>query len=113
MSVTAALTTAISGLFGQAQSVAVSAHNIANSSTPGYRPANVALTSTSVGGRGGGVQSQVRVPAIFEAHTNAPSEVDLAAEFGRLMQAQHAYDASAKVFSVASEMAGSLLDVKT
>ena len=112
MSVTGALATAISGLLGQAQSVAVAANNIANSSTPGYRPAEVSFTTVGAGGRGG-VRAVVRAPAPFEADAGAGSEVDVAQEFGRLIQAQAAYDASAKMFGVASRMTGSLLDIQS
>ncbi len=89
----------------------VSANNVANVSTEGFKASSVALES---GPEGQGV----RVGGIFES-TNAGPEVngvemsntDVGTEMVDMMTTGHAFSANAAVIRASEEMTGHLLDM--
>lgn len=91
-----ALSISGSALTAQATNVAVIADNVANVETPGYTAKQAQLVSMNPG---------VAVGAIVD--TGQP--VDLTNQMVDLIMAKTAYEAAAKVFSVANQMVGSLL----
>lgn len=113
------LTSAISGLNVNAQRVAASADNIANSSTPDYKRVEIQAKTLSVQQTSttqysaGGVLATVRTSTDlgpgFGAFNNS---VDFGTEFASLITAENAYNAGVKVVQVGAEMAQNLMDVK-
>lgn len=91
--------TAVSGLQAAQARLSVSAHNIANATTPGFRRQQLAL-STDAGG--GVATSVVRAPA-----PGAALERDVVDQ----LQARHEFAANLAVFRTADRMTGTLLDV--
>lgn len=91
---------ALSGMQSAGARVAVSAHNVANMSTDGFRPQRAVQTSRSGGG------SSVRVE-----RSATPERVSLEREVVGQITASAQYTASARVFEVEAEMRGSLVDL--
>ncbi len=91
---------ALSGMQSAQTRVAVSAHNVANLLTDGFRPQRVMQTSAPSGG------SQASV-------TTAPSPepVSLEQEIVDQIVSKTQYAASARVLGVVAEMRGSLFDL--
>lgn len=107
MTVSGALSTAISGLHANALQFRVAANNVVNANTPDYQAKEV-RTFSQVAGDGqnnavGGVTT-----SIVEG-----GEVDLATEFISMIQAKISYTANAKVIESSEEMIGALLDIKS
>lgn len=89
--------------------VQIIAHNIANVSTPKFEPLRTDYLSNS----GYGVHAAI-IPE-RSAHTglcDKESGTDLATEFVRLIEHEHAFKANAKVITGADEMMGTLLNLK-
>jgi flagellar hook protein FlgE len=91
---------ALSGMQSAQTRVAVSAHNVANLLTDGFRPQRAVQTSVAAGG------SQASV-----ATTASPEPVRLEQEIVDQIVAKNQYRASARVLGVSAEMRGSLLDL--
>ncbi len=91
---------ALSGMHAARTALEVSAGNVANANTPGYKRRETVNTSQS----GGGVDAQVRVAD----QEGASLEVDLVAQ----LQAKNAFLANLAVFKTGSKLAGTLLDKK-
>ncbi len=104
MAVSTILSVAVSGLNASAAQAQVSANNVVNANTPGFRPARAEAT-TLVAGRGidGGAGVQVQVFA------GEDEGVDLVAEFTRLIASDAAYKASARLIETAQEIDNALL----
>lgn len=102
MSLEAPLAIAISGLNASALRANVAANNIANANTPGFKAGEVRTTTiVTVGSAFGGVSGQV-----FEG-----GNVDVAMEFTRLIRADIAYRAAARIVSVSEDMARTAVDI--
>ena len=93
---------ALSGMQSAQTRVAVSAHNVANLLTDGFRPQRAVQTSVSAGGS----QASVAMAA-------SPESVSFDQEIIDQIVAKNQYEASARVLSVSAEMRGSLLDLFT
>lgn len=112
-----AISTAVSGLRANSLSVAVTANNVANVATPGFIPERL-VTASVVSGRpassggtaGGGVTTSVQ-PSVPRAMASLDqSNVDLAGEFTRLVQAKAAYAQSLDVIRASDQMLKHRLD---
>ncbi len=107
MTIGRTLATAISGLNATSLKVSVSANNIVNQNTPGFKAKEVRTLTISTGpffGGGSGVLAQI---------VDSGEEVDLALEFTRLIEAEAAYKAGAKVIQVAQEIERKTIDMVT
>lgn len=91
---------ALSGMQSAQTRVAVSAHNVANLLTDGFRPQRAVQTSSAAGG------SQASV-----ATAAAPEPVSLDQEIVDQIVAKSQYKASARVLGISADMRGSLLDL--
>jgi flagellar basal-body rod protein FlgC len=97
----------LSGLNAAAMSLAVTANNVANSNTAGYKAKRLDLEDTKEGG--------VRPAAIRESEEPAPegtSNVDLASEFVNLMVQSDTYKANLKALEAQNQILGTTLDMK-
>lgn len=91
---------ALSGMRSAGTRVAVSAHNVANLLTDGFRPQRVVQTAQAAGG------SQAAV-----ATAPAPEPVELDREIVGQIEAKAQFKASARVLEIGLELRGSLLDI--
>lgn len=117
MAIDSILSTAISGLIANSNRAAVAAHNIVNTTTPGFRRSE-AVTSSVVTRQGsetsytpGGVHALVRPVAGVEALDSQISETSLAKDFADLILAETAYRASVKMLETADELGHQTLDM--
>ena len=91
---------ALSGMQSASTRVAVSAHNVANLLTEGFRPQRTTQAAQASGG------SQAMVTT-----ADRPEAVDLDREIVGQIEARTQFKASARVLGVEAEMRGSLLDL--
>src|SRR3982751_2053221 len=105
-----ALSIAAGGLNAASSRVAVTATNLANLSTAGYKARSVGLTS-SAGGVSTGAVTSDPTPGPIDGDGVELSNVDPVKESVDLILEKHQYTASAKVFKAADRMLGTLLDV--
>jgi len=94
------ISTALSGMNAASLELATSAHNIANTQTPGFRRQGVARQAIE----GGGVSATV-------TQATAPGE-SLAEDIVTQMSASYAFKANLKVLKTQDEVLGSLLDIR-
>lgn len=87
----AGMSSALSGMRAQETRLAVSANNIANASTPGYRAQRTDMSALP----GGGVQATVR---------DTDGDVDLGSELMEATEASLSYAANAAVFETGADM---------
>lgn len=110
MIISGALSSAVSGMASNARRTQVAADNIANITTPGFIPKEVVTTSVLARARGasgyqaGGVRTFVKPDVALSVASLELSNVDVADEYTRLIQARAAYKASAAVVRTGSEM---------
>jgi len=91
---------AASGMRSAQTRLAVSAHNVANLLTDGFRPQRAVQTSRAAGGAEAAVET-----------APAPEPVSLEHEILDQIAAKTQFQASARVFAVGAELKGRLLDV--
>lgn len=117
-----ALDLAASGLRAQAARLRVTAENVSNADTPGYRRKTIPFTADAETGR---VQpGRVRLdssplPQIWDpSHPMANadgyyegSSVDLLVEIADSREAQRSYEASLKLFEQTRQMSSAVLDI--
>ncbi len=110
---------AASGLAANSAKAAVSAHNIANVNTDGYKKSRAVIESNPAG------QPEVKVsesnaagPVVQEPEglpggkrTRELSNVDFAEEFIQTTMAGYGYRANASIVRVQDEMVGTILDI--
>ena len=104
MSVSDALSTAVSGLHASAVQFRTAATNIVNSNTPNYEAKEVRSISQVAGSdqaNTGGVTT-----TIIEG-----GDVNLVSEYIDITQAKISYTANVKVVATTEELVGSLLDI--
>lgn len=94
------LAVAASGMRSAELRLAASAHNVANLVTEDFRPLRADQRSLP----GGGSEVQVR-------QEPDPRPVDWIREFVEQVHAKHQHSASARVFAVAAETRGQLVDL--
>lgn len=106
-------------------SLSVTAHNVANASTPGYAPFRAVLADNPPGGQGvhvaavertgqGLAPASAQAPATPEAPASALGSaggVDLVREMTDLMVTGRAFEANAVCLRAAEETTGHLLDI--
>lgn len=130
----AGFSASLSGLMAQSKRLAVSADNVANMTTRGYRkdgPAEQPGTylpkrTQDVTTAGGGVRAEVRPVTPPSVEVYAPGNpdadargvaalpnVNLAEELVTQIQAQRAYEANAKAIRTQDELTDSLLDIRS
>lgn len=94
--------TSLSALRASGQSLANTAHNIANSLTPGFSPGRIGFS-----GRGGS-----GVMAVLEPSTGqGRGGVDLAQEMTRLTLDEHCWAANIQALRVQEESRGLIIDL--
>ena len=113
---TAAIRTAASGLQARQTQLDVTARNVANADTRGYKRLEARPEDT-----GAGVRTRVErvdtpgVPLPVEPGSSGPAEgsnVDLTREIPNLLASTRGYEANLQVVRTADEMLGELLDTK-
>ena len=106
-----ALTSAVSGMEAASLRLDVAANNIANSSTPGFQPSEVALAATAGGGVSARVVPGQAPPTIAGLPANEqPSGTDLIQEMATVLEAPLGYAANARVVRAQDEATATLLD---
>ena len=100
MSLLGPINTGLTGIQASARGLAVSANNIANSSTKGFSPSSVTFQSQP----GGGVTVEIRQDA------QAGFGSDITEEALNLNAMEIAAKANAAVIKMADEMLGTLID---
>ena len=134
MSLSQALSIAMSGLRANQLALSLTSSNVANSDTPGYIRKTVNQIQTSSGSIGAGVsvtgvnreldlylQQQIRTEQSGAAITGASgsisgsslegSNTDIADEFTKLIVTQQAYSANTRVISTTNQMVQDLLNM--
>jgi len=105
-----ALGTGLSGLQSFQRAVDVTANNIANANTDGFRPQTALFRESTPAGTGVTL-STARAPG--SADPTAPSGTDLTNEVVNLTVYRTGFQASAKVIKTADDLLGSLLDTRS
>ena len=109
-----------SGMSAQSERLRLSAENIANADTPGYRRKTVSFEDAGDGVQAGDVQlSGVDLKKSYDpAHPMAGpdgyfqgSNVNMMVEIADAREAQRSYEANLKMFDQAREMASSILEL--
>jgi flagellar hook protein FlgE len=107
VSISGALSVAVSGLQENATRFSVAANNIVNANSEGYTAQRV-QSSSHVAGSGTGASAGGVTATVVQ--TDQP--VDIASEFVSMIQARVGYAADATVIEMASGMLGHLLDIQ-
>jgi len=102
---------AASGLQAAQYDLGVSANNIANAVTPGYKSQRPDLVDLSDGGVAVAGTSTDPTPGPILPDGSQGSNVDLASEVVNTIQARNLYTANAVVFRTADQMYGTLLNI--
>lgn len=109
---------AFTGLAAFATQVAVTAHNLANVNTNGFKKSKTELVAVETGGVLPVVQKDESAgPSILNDTSYGPaqvelSNVDLGEEAVNLILAQRGFEANLSSIKTADEMLGSILDIK-
>lgn len=110
---TVGISASISGLLALGKKLSNTAHNVANSSTNGYK--KTIATITEDGNRLPQVNlTQSDTPGAFiqeEGLLKETSNVDLAEEFPQMMIAQRGYEANIKALKTQDEVLESVMDI--
>lgn len=89
----------------------VSAHNLANVLTPGFRAGRASYAELPArSGVAASISQPERLPAA-PAPVGAPSNTDVAGEMVNLITASRTYQANAKIVGVADSMLGMVIDM--
>ena len=113
------LNNAISALQAHVKKLGVTAHNIANVNTEGYKKYTTTMQEDALGGVRVNIR-RVETPGhpydVMEDGqpvTKETSNVDLSQEVPTLMLARRGYEANVKTIQARDEVLGSLLDIIT
>lgn len=113
-----AIQSALSGLTAFSTEIAVTAHNVANVHTDGFKKSRTELLAMESGGvRAAAQKDETAGPAILNNTGYGPaqldlSNVDLAAEAVNLIIGQRGFEANIQALKTADEMLGHILDIK-
>lgn len=113
-----AIHTALSGLAAYAKVVEVTAHNVANANTNGFKKSRTELVAVETGGVLPVVQKDKSAgPSILNDTGYGPaqlelSNVDLGEEAVNQILAQRGFEANISTLKTADDMLGTLLDIK-
>ncbi len=116
MAISGILSTAVSGLAYASSKVAVAADNVANLNTDGYRAKDVRSSTlvtrqtSETSYTPGGVTNLVRDQGTPQFENG--SNVDLATEFVKIIEATVAYKAGVAVIRTGDELSRELIDIK-
>ncbi|MCO6185860.1 flagellar basal body rod protein FlgC [Rhizobium sp. L1K21] len=99
MSLSAVMSTAMSGMLAQERRATASANNIANAQTPNYDRLETTLNAT-----GGGAGVEARVAPSGNPDPNGGSNVNMTDEMLNVMEAELSYKANAAVFETGADM---------
>jgi flagellar basal-body rod protein FlgC len=102
-----AITASLSGMQTAALSTAVTANNVANANTAGYKAKRLDQETTPDGGVRPSVVQESQEPA-----SAGTSNVDLAAEAVNLKVDKTTYDANLQFMQIQSSMLGLAMDMK-
>jgi flagellar basal-body rod protein FlgC len=114
-----AFSSAIPGISSNATRAAVTANNIANANTSGFKARGVTVESSGSGRQKTHITKSTEPGSLLPRPDGLPegseleetSNVDLAEEFVQLQLSEHGYSANAAVIKTQGEMLGSLLDM--
>jgi flagellar hook protein FlgE len=113
-----AIQSALSGLTAFSTQVAVTAHNLANVNTDGFKKSRTEFVAVESGGVRSAIQKdETADPTILNTtgYSSAQlelSNVDLAEETINQIIGQRSFEASIKTVKTADEMLGTILDIK-
>jgi flagellar hook protein FlgE len=113
-----AIHTILSGLAAYAKHVEVTAHNVANANTNGFKKSRTEFVAIETGGVLPVIQKNESAgPAILNDTGHGPaqvelSNVDLGEETINLIIGQRVFEANIQVLKTADEMLGRILDIK-
>jgi len=108
------ISSSLSGLFAFSRVLASTANNVANVNTDGYKGSTATIVEDPNGLPDVKVkESDTPGPMIqdMSGSLRELSNVDLAAEFPRMMISQRGYEANIKALRIRNETIGSLLDI--
>jgi flagellar basal-body rod protein FlgC len=114
-----AFSSAISGISSNATRAAVTANNIANANTSGFKASRVTVESSGSGRQETHITKSTEPGSLLPRPDGLPegseleetSNVDLAEEFVQLQISEHGYSANAAVIKTQGEILGTLLDM--
>jgi len=101
-----AISTGLSGMRSAQLSLDVSAHNIANANTAGFKPQTIQHQESATGG----VTSSVS--ATTQENQTTESGTDLATETVNSLVYKHQFGLNAKVIQTADQNLGTLINIK-
>jgi len=113
-----AIHTALSGLFGFSKRTEVTAHNVANISTDGFKKSRTEFVALETGGVLPIVRKDTSAgPMVLSSRGYGPaqlelSNVDLGEETVNRVISQRGFEANLQTIKTADDMLGSLLDIK-
>ncbi|MBV1777461.1 flagellar basal body protein [Burkholderiaceae bacterium DAT-1] len=107
---TSAFSTGLSGLNSYQNAMNVSAHNVANALTRGFKPQEAQFSESSSAGSGSTVS--VRQGQSGAGSLSLGSGTDLNTEMVNQLQYRNGYTASAKAVKVANQMLGTLINTR-
>lgn len=113
-----AIQSALSGLTAFSTQVAVTAHNVANVNTDGFKKSRTELIAVESGGVRSAIQKdETAGPTILNNTGYGPallelSNVDLAEEAVNQILGQRGFEANIQTIRTADEMLGTILDIR-
>ncbi|MDH4188102.1 MAG: flagellar basal body protein [Nitrospira sp.] len=113
-----AIHTALSGMTAFTRKIEVTAHNVANVNTDGFKKAHTDFVEVSAGGVEAIVQqddspgSRVPVNSSSGAAQRELSNVNLGEEAVSMILSQRGFEANLKVLHTSDHLLGSVLDIK-
>jgi len=113
-----AIQSALSGLTAFSTQVTVTAHNVANVATDGFKKSRTELTAVESGGVRSAIQKdETAGPMILNNTGYGPaqlelSNVDLAEEAVNQIIGQRGFEANIQTVKTADEMLGTILDIR-
>lgn len=105
-----AIGSGLSGMQAFQRALDVTANNVANVSTNGFRPQQASFQAVA----GGGVNATASANSAQQGTvaSGTPSGTDLVAETVKSLQYKYGFDASAQVVKTANETLGTLINLK-
>lgn len=105
------LSISASGLLSAARRLDVTAHNIANVATPGFKALRAELLEAKGGGTTVGAVTQDSTPGPLNSEGLEMSNVNLALEMTNVIVSRNAYQANAAAFRAQADVVGTLFDL--
>lgn len=105
----------LTGLRAFSRKLGVSAHNVANVNTDGFRPGRTQMVEEARGGVQARVENPPPAPVSFDPQGENPapplSQTDLGTETVQMVVAKRSYQANLKALQTAEEAEKSVLDI--